>query len=332
MHYRTLGDSDLDISTVIFGAWAIGGWKWGGTDDDDAVTAIQAAIDAGVTTIDTAPAYGFGHSERIVGQAIRGRRDEVLIATKCGLRWDGGPEGAHMKTHDRDGRELYIHRDLSRESILREVDQSLERLGVDAIDLYQCHWPDEKTPIEETMGALEECRRRGKIRATGVSNFSTGQMAESCRHADIASDQPRYNMLQREAELDVLPFCREHGLGVICYSPLAQGILTGKVSMDREFEGDDVRNKNPLYRSGNRRRALDLLEQLRPIAEGYGKTLAQLAINWTIHRPGVTAAIVGARRPEQVRENAGGAGWQLEHADQDRVTAILDEMGYAPGN
>jgi len=327
MEYVELGCSGLSVSRIIFGTWAIGGWMWGGTDDAQAIAAVRAAIDAGITTIDTAPMYGFGHSERIVGEAVRGRRDEVVIATKCGLRWDR-PEGQDFfPTRMEDGREVTVRRNLSRQSILEEIDLSLERLGVDYVDLYQCHWPDPTTDIEETMGALSTIVQQGKARAVGVSNFTPEMMRECLRHGAIASDQPLYNMLDRDIDEDVLPFCADNGVGVIVYSPLHQGLLTGKVGMDREFPSDDQRSWKPWFKPANRQRVIEFLDKLTSIAQAHDRTLAQVAVNWCLCQRGVSAAIVGARRPEQVTENAGGAGWSLTQDELATIRGWLEELG-----
>ncbi|KPK63778.1 MAG: aldo/keto reductase [Planctomycetes bacterium SM23_32] len=327
MEYARLGGSDVEVSRVIFGAWAIGGWKWGGTDDEEAVAAIRRAVELGVNTIDTAPMYGFGHSESVVGRAVRGMRDRVVIATKCGLRWDRTDGERYFDTEDADGRPATVYRCLKPDAVLEEIDQSLERLGVDCVDLYQCHWPDSTTPIQETMEALNQILQKGKARAVGLSNFSAEMTEEARRHAPIASDQPLYNMLDRDAEANLLPYCADNGVGVICYSPLHQALLTGKVTMERTFGGDDIRPGKPWFRPQNRRRALEFLDRIRPIAEKHGKTLAQTAINWCLCQRGVTAAIVGARRPEQVEENAGGAGWSLDDEDLAAIRTYLDELG-----
>lgn len=329
MEQRTLGPSGLQISAVMLGTWSYGGRLWGGRDDEKAIETIREAVERGVTAIDTAPVYGLGHSEVLLGRAIQGLRDRVVIATKCGLRWDR-PGRPHKTFTDERGREVVVSRLLSRESILEEIDASRLRLGVDVIDLYQCHWPDPGTSIQETMETLCELRDRGTIRAIGVSNFGVDEMRECMKFGVLSSDQPKYNMLEREIEADVLPFCREHNIGVLCYSPLAHGILTGKVGMEREFTGDDLRREHPLYTPDRREKTLRFLERIKPIAEKYGKTLAQLALNWTIHQPGVTAAIVGARRPEQIDENVGGADWRISREDAAFITVLLDEMRRGP--
>ncbi len=327
MEYRRLGTSELEVSRVIFGAWAVGGWFWGGTDDEQAVAAIHRAIQLGINTIDTAPMYGFGHSERIVGQAIKGRRDEVVLATKCGMVWDRQEGQRFFETEDDKGNPCLVYRNLKKDSILREIDLSLERLGVDCIDLYQCHWPDSTTPPKETMAALSRLLEEGKIRAIGLSNF-TAEMIEECRrYGPVHSDQPPYSMLSRGIEGDVLPYCAANGVSVIVYSPLQQGLLTGKVTMDRKFAKGDQRRSKAWFKPHNRRRMLEFLDTIRPIAGAHGKSLAQLAINWCLCQEGVTATIVGARRADQVEENAGGAGWKLTADEMAQINGLLEELG-----
>jgi len=329
LQYRKLGTSDLQVPTVIFGAWAIGGWLWGGTDDKNAVAAMQRALDLGVNCIDTAAIYGMGHSEKLVGRAIKGRpRDSVIIATKCGLRWEGvEPKEDSFETVDNSGRAIRVIKHLAADSIAYECEQSLRRLGTDYIDLYQCHWPDVSTPIEETMGALLELRDQGKIRAIGVSNFDADQMADCLRYAPLASDQPRYGLLSRGVEDSILPFCRRHNVGVVCYSPLEHGILTGKVPAERTFPDDDLRSKLPWYQPQNRSRVNAALEEIRPIAESHNATLAQITVAWVIAQPGVTAALVGARRPEQVEENVGAADVELSADELAAIRATFEALG-----
>ncbi|MEA3403733.1 MAG: aldo/keto reductase [Armatimonadota bacterium] len=325
MELRQLGTSDLRITPIVLGTWAIGGWWWGGTDDEAAGKAVEAAVDEGINCIDTAPVYGFGHSERIVGEAISGRREEVVVATKCGLRWDR-EEGQHFFDDDtRQAGQVSVYRNLRRDSILEECEQSLKRLGVDVIDLYQCHWPDPTTPIEETMGALTELLDQGVIRAIGVSNFSVEQIQQCLQHGPLHSSQPRFSLLQRASMEELIPFCDDRDVANIVYSSLEQGILTGKVTPDRQFEEGDKRpEKNPWFQEGNLRQALAVIdESLRPVAEAHDATLAQTALAWTIWAPGITAALAGARRAEQARENAAAMEIELsEEQWQDILTAF----------
>jgi len=328
VRYRKLGGSDLEVSTVIFGAWAIGGWYWGPQDDEESIRTIHAAIDAGMTTIDTAPMYGMGHSEEVVGRAIQGRRDEVLVATKCGLRWDTPDEGVEYFTCKMpDGSQHPVRRNLHKRAILEEIGFNLERLGTDVIDLYQCHWPCKSAPIPETMEALVQLRDEGKIRAIGVSNFSPEMLQECIDHAPLASNQPPYSLLRRNIEADVLPFCRDHGIGVIVYSPLQQGLLTGKMTPDRELHDEDYRKGQKWFTPKNRQRVLDALERIRPIAEAHDATFAQTTIAWTLAQPGITATIVGARTPAQVRENARAADIDLTPDELAHIRAVFDELG-----
>jgi aryl-alcohol dehydrogenase-like predicted oxidoreductase len=327
MEYRVLGKSDLKVPVVSFGAWAIGGWMWGGTDDAAAIRAIQRAIDEGITLIDTAPTYGMGHSERIVGQAIRGRREEVLIATKCGIRWDLEGEHVGRRTVTNEGKEVTLVNNLRPESIFHEVDQSLQRLGIDRIDLYQCHWPDPKTPLAETMDALIEIQQQGKVRAIGVSNFTVEMMQECLRKGRIANDQPKYNPLEREIENDVLPFCLKNDIGILAYSPIAQGLMAGTVSPERQFNEGDARAEKPWFSGENRKRVLTMLEKVRPIANAHGATLAQVATRWVIDQPGITAAIVGARDEDQAAENAKAGSLRLSSEELAVIRAAVEELG-----
>jgi len=323
MEYRKLGRSNVEVSVVTLGAWAVGGWMWGGTDDEAAIAGIQKAVDLGMTSIDTAPVYGFGHSEQIVGRAVKGRRDDVQLLTKFGVRWDT-EKGTHpVQSALPDGTPVTIRRYAGRESVIEECERSLKRLGTDHIDLYQHHWPDPDTPIEETMEALDRLLKQGKIRAAGVSNYSPEQMAEAQWVVPLASSQPPYSMIRRDIEDDVLPYCREHGIAVLVYSPLQGGILTGKVTIDREFPETDLRHNSPYYTKGNRRRVLDFLEKMRPIAEAHEATLAQTVINWTIHQPGITAALVGVRNPAQAEENAAAAAFRLTEEETGHINDLL---------
>lgn len=325
MIYRQLGTSDLSVPIVSFGAWAVGGWNWGGSDDAAAIRAIRKGIDVGITCIDTAPVYGMGHSETVVGKAIAGLRDRVVVATKCGLRWDL-EEGEFFFETVTDGKRLRIFKNLKASSIRQECENSLRRLGIDTIDLYQCHWPDATTPLDETMEAMLQLRQEGKIRAIGVSNFTPAMMEVCMKHVVLASDQPKYNILDRAIEADVLPFCADHDIGVLIYSPIAQGLLTGNLSPAREFAEGDGRRNNPRYSPENRQRMLHMLEHWRPVAEKHGATFGQLAIRWAVSQRGVTTALVGARSEAQVEENAGAAAFTLSQEDMNLMRNAVDAM------
>jgi len=330
MRHRQLGRSELNVPVVVFGAWALGGWQWGGSDDEQAVRAIQAAIDAGMDAIDTAPVYGFGHSETIVGRAIQGRRERVLVATKVGLVWDDTRGDLFFETVDQNGVKREVRRNLRPWSVRKEIDDSLVRLRVETIDLIQPHWPDPKTPIAETMGALLDAKRAGKVRAIGVSNFSAAQIEEAQRalgDVPLASDQPKYNLVARDAEKEVLPWCRTHGVGAIVYSPLDQGLLTGKVPAERSFPASDLRHKRPTFTAENRALVNAVLRRVvAPIAERHAATIGQTVIAWTVAQPGVTSAIVGARTPEQARENAAAGDIVLTDSELKEIRFAFEAL------
>jgi len=306
MKLRQIGTSDIHATPIVFGAWAIGGWLWGGTDDQIAIEGIHAGLDAGINAVDTAPVYGFGHSERVVGEAVSGRRDDVLIFTKCGLRWDIESDRHHFDTEDADGNPVSIFRNLTRDSILHECEQSLERLGIDHIDLLQCHWPDETTPIEETMGALTELLDQDIIRAIGVSNFTPEMIEECLQYGPVHCSQPKFSLLTRENYDDVIAWCHDRDIASIVYSPMEQGMLTGKVTPDREFNEGDQRNDRPWFTEENIRRVNAVIDDvMRPIAEAHDATVAQITLAWTIAAEGITCALAGSRNAGQASENAG---------------------------
>lgn len=330
MNHRTLGDSDLNASAVALGAWVIGGGQpWGADPDDrESIRAIQAALDLGINLIDTAPAYGWGRSERIVGEAIKGRRDKVIVATKCGL-WTDDERGSFFA--ELDGRRMF--RSLRPDTIQIEVERSLKNLGIDCIDLYQTHWPSvppDHTPIADTMACLLNLRDQGKIRAIGVCNVSRDELRENLASGPIVSDQFRYSMLFREPEEDILPECADRGLATLTYMSLEQGLLTGKVGMDREFSPGEFRLNeawNPWFVPANRRRVLDLLAGWRDLTDKYDCTLAQLVIAWTAAQPGVTHVLAGARTEQQVRENAQAGSLTIDPDDLARVREDVVALG-----
>ena len=325
MELRPLGQSDLKVTPVIFGAWAIGGWMWGGNEMKDSIDAIRASIDHGVNTIDTAAIYGMGYSEELVGRAIKGRREKVIIATKCGMRWDSDEGSDPWPQKDNEGRDVVILKNAKPASIAYECEQSLKRLGVDVIDLYQIHWPDKSTAVEDSMAATVKLKDQGKIRAIGVSNYDAEWMRRATKVAPVASLQPPYSLIQRKIEKDVLPFCREHHVGVIVYSPLERGLLAGAVPPERTFPPGDHRASHKYFKVENRKRVLAALEQVRPIAEKHKASLAQVVINWTVHEPGITAALVGARNAEQAAHNAGALNFELNNDERGTIRAAFDE-------
>ncbi|RYF84888.1 MAG: aldo/keto reductase, partial [Chitinophagaceae bacterium] len=279
MEFRQLGQTELKLSAITFGAWAIGGWMWGGSVKKDALAAIQASYDAGVTTIDTAPVYGQGYSEELVGEALKSiPRDKVQILTKFGMRWDLKKGELAFKSEDNDGKPIDVHRYAGKQSVLDECEASLRRLGTDYIDLYQIHWADSTTPIQETMEALNTLLEQGKIRAAGVCNYSKDQMIEAEKTINLASDQVPFSMVERTIEKDLLPWCLENQKSIIAYSPLQRGILTGKMKSDHKFAAGDHRPTTKFYKPENMDRINHLLDTLSPLAQEKSVSLAQLVI------------------------------------------------------
>ena len=327
MEKRKLGSSSLELPVVTFGAWAIGGLFWGGSDDRDALEAIRATIDSGIDAIDTAPIYGCGHSEELVGKALTGQRGKVKILTKCGLLWDDRSGEFYFELKETPfGHPVTVYKNVRADSILKECEASLRRLRTDYIDLYQVHWPSPTAPAEETMGALNRLKQQGKIREIAVSNYSSAQIEEARKYANVVSDQIKYNLLERDIEKDALPYCHRNNIGVIAYSPMAMGILTGKVTEDREFPATDFRKGMPLYAKHNRTPILQALDKIRPIAEAHNTGLAQLAVAWVLAQPGVTTALVGARNAAQVKQNAQAAQVKLTPAEISEITAVFDSL------
>ena len=305
MEYRQLGESDLKVSAITFGAWAIGGWMWGGTERSDAVEAIRASVAEGVTSIDTAPIYGQGLSEEITGEALKGLdRSKVQILTKFGMRWDLEKGKLAFKSKDNAGKDINIHKYAGKESVILECENSLKRLGTDYIDLYQIHWHDETTPIEETFEAVLKLKEQGKIREAGVCNYNVEQMKIAERVMKLASNQVPFSMVERGIESELVPYTIENNRGILAYSPLQRGILSGKMKPGHHFEEGDHRPTTKFYQPENLKRINAFLDEIRPVAESKSVTLAQLVIRWTIDRPGITVALVGARNAQQAVQNA----------------------------
>jgi aryl-alcohol dehydrogenase-like predicted oxidoreductase len=311
MEHISIGTSGLTAPRIALGTWAIGGWMWGGTDEAEAIAAIRTAVERGVTLIDTAPVYGFGHSEEIVGKALAegGLRARAQIATKVGLQWT------------EDGK---ITRNSSRARIRQEIDDSLRRLQTDVIDLYQVHWPDLRTPFAETAQALEELRREGKIRAIGVSNYSPAQMDAFRTAATLDAVQPPYNLFEREIEADVLPYAQQANLAVLGYGPLCRGLLSGRMTPQSRFEGDDLRKSDPKFQPDRYGRYLAAVDELKALAkERYGKTVLALAVRWVLDQGPGNIALWGARRPDQLDAAKEVDGWHIDADGKRAIDAIL---------
>jgi len=316
MQKRRLGWTDLEFTVIGFGSWAMGGggWKfsWGPQDDQESIEAIKRAVDLGVNWIDTAAIYGLGHSEEVVGKALKEISPRPFIATKCGLVWDEAKN---------------ISNRLKRESVRREAEASLRRLGVDVIDLYQIHWPYPDEDIEEGWAEMSRLVEEGKVRYIGVSNFNVSQMERIKKIHPIASLQPPYSMLKRGIEAEILPYCAANNIGVIVYSPMQKGLLTGAVTRERvaQFAPDDHRRNDPQFQEPELSINLELVEKLREIAARYGKTPAQLAVAWVLRRPEVTSAIVGIRRPSQIEEIVPAADFDISQEDLELIERLLAE-------
>lgn len=327
MEYRKIGESDLELSVVSFGAWAIGGWMWGGAERKDAVEAIRAAYDLGVTSIDTAPIYGQGTSEEIVGEAIKDLpRDKVQILTKYGMRWDLAKGNLAFKTRNNNGVEIDVHKYAGRESIIKECEESLRRLGTDYIDLYQIHWPDVTTPIAETMEAVAQLIRDGKVRQAGVSNYNAEQMREAEKYVRLVSNQVPYSMVKRDIEKELIPYCLENHKSIIAYSPLERGLLTGKMKPGHRFEPGDHRAGLYFFKEENLQRTNAFLEKIKPLADEKGATLGQLVIRWTIEQAGITIALVGARDAKQAAQNAKAVEVNLSREEINIITTELNKL------
>ncbi len=309
---RRLGNDGPVLSEIGFGAWAIGGaWQygWGPVDDNDSIKAIHTALDLGINWIDTAAQYGLGHSEKVVGRALRGKREDVFVATKCGQPWD---ENGNCRTH------------AGADSIRKEIEGSLRRLETDYIDLYQIHWPDWDTPVEESWGALAALQDEGKVRHIGVCNFGVDLMERCEPIRRVQSLQPIYNLLERDIEREIIPHCVAHSIGVVAYSPMQSGLLSGSFNRASVAPDDWRIVHSEKFREPKYSRGLRLVEELRPMASRYNRTVGQLAISWALMNKAVTSAIVGARNPEQVRQNVLGAETLITPEDMSAIEMLLN--------
>ncbi len=312
MEYTIISGTDMKVSRIAQGTWAIGGWMWGGTDESESIRTIHAALDKGINLIDTAPVYGFGVSEEIVGKAIeqKGQREKVFIATKVGLEWNNGS----------------VSRNSSPGRIRKEVQDSLRRLRTDYIDMYQVHWPDLAVPIEETARTMQALLKEGLIRAIGVSNYSPEQMDRFMSVSKLHTVQPPYNLFERQIERDVLPYVREKNLSAFAYGPLCRGLLTGTMRPDTKFTGDDLRQSDPKFQPPRFTQYLDAVQQLDNLAQKkYGKRVMDLAVRWVLDQPGITAALWGARHPAELDAVAGVLDWKLDADTLATIDRILQQ-------
>ena len=310
MEYTVISGTEMKVSRIAQGTWAIGGWMWGGTDERESIRTIHAALDIGINLIDTAPVYGFGVSEEIVGKAIeeRGQREKVFIATKVGLEWHNGS----------------VSRNSSRGRIRKEVEDSLRRLRTDYIDIYQVHWPDLAVPIEDTAQTMQALRKEGLIRAIGVSNYSPEQMNQFMSVSELHTVQPPFNLFERQIDRDVLPFVREKNLSAFAYGPLCRGLLTGTMRPDAKFTGDDLRQSDPKFQPPRFTQYLEAVQQLDDLArKRYGKRVMDLAVRWVLDTPGITSALWGARHPAELEAVAGVLGWNLDADTRSGIDRIL---------
>ena len=311
MEYTKITNINQDISRIGLGTWAIGGWLWGGSEKQECIRTIHRAIDLGINLIDTAPVYGFGLSEEIVGEAIAetGLRSEIIISTKAGLQWENGK----------------VFRNSSKERILKEIDESLKRLRTEYIDIYQVHWPDPLEPIEETAEIMLMLLNQGKIRAIGVSNFSPEQMELFSTVTEINSCQPPYNLFERGIEYDVLPYCREKNITMLLYGALCRGLLSGKLKIDTEFTGDDLRNFDPKFKKNVYENYLLTVEKLNEFAKtSFNKNVLQLSVRWVLDACQNDITLWGARKPEQLKEVPEIFGWKIDLESMQEIDKILN--------
>ncbi len=312
--YITFGRTNLQVSRLVLGTWVVGGWAWGGSDEKTSLKTILTAFEEGINFIDTAPIYGFGKAEKIVGKAIKewGKRDSIVIATKGGLEWDEGCKN--------------IRRNSKPERLIEEVEGSLKRLKVDFIDIYQIHWPDPSTPFEASMEALLKVQEEGKIRFIGLSNFEPSQIERCLSVGEVHSLQPPFNMFEREAEKEIIPYCIEKKIPLLAYGGLCRGLLTGKFTGKEVFKKGDLRRHDPKFKKPLFQKYVEVIETIKKTIDPYktyGKTMAQFALRWALQMPGITTVIAGARTPEQLKENVGALGWSISDEHMKAVDTIL---------
>jgi aryl-alcohol dehydrogenase-like predicted oxidoreductase len=327
MEYRKLGNTELELSTITYGAFAIGGNMWGGNEKADSIASIHASIDHGVTTIDTAPFYGFGLSEEMIGEALKTQdRSKVQLLTKFGLVWDGSnnQKGEFFFDAEDNGKKIPVYKYASKNSIIKEVEESLKRLQTDYIDLLQIHWPDATTPISETMEALEALIQQGKIRAAGVSNYSLSQVQEAQKTIQLASNQVPYSMLNRAIESDLIPYTTAESIGIIAYSPMERGLLTGKYFTDSKLKDND--HRNGYFGQFDLQKVKTLVEELSSLANAKHITISQLVLRWTTSQKGITIVLAGARNAEQAISNAKAMDFDLSISELDFINQAIAKV------
>jgi len=327
MKRKTLGTSTVTVTPIAFGAWAIGGWMWGGAEDAAALRALKASFDAGITTIDTAPIYGFGKSEELVGKAMAGiARDKYEILTKYGMNWKTNQGEFYFDTTDNNGKPTKVYKYSSKAAVISECEDSLRRLKTDYIDLYQIHWADTTTPISETMEAVATLIQQGKVRAAGVCNYSAAQVNEALKTVNIVSNQVPYSLVNRGIEKDLVPQAVQKQLSIIPYSPLQRGLLTGKIKPGHVFGPGDTRENNKFYKDENIASVNAMLETLKPIAEKHKATLTQLIINWTTRQPAMDCVLVGARDEKQVTDNVRALDFVLSDEELNAIVKAVNAL------
>ena len=326
MKLKTLPKTSILVSPLTYGAFAAGGWFWGGADVSEAVAAIETAISHGITTIDTAPVYGMGQSEALVGNTIKGKRKEVQVLTKFGMRWDTRSGDFTFDSKDNDGNPVKIYKFNGKQSVLEECERSLKRLQTDYIDLYQMHWPESTTPIEETMEALEILQQQGKILAGGVCNCPVDLLERAGKQFPVSTNQVAYSLLNRSIEQSLLPYCIENNIGILSHTTLQKGLLTGKIKPGHHFNEGDHRANNAYFTDTNLRKIQAFLDAIQPVADERGVTLGQLSINWAMQQPGVTSVLVGARNSEQMEDNIKAVNFTLTPTELDAINKAAADL------
>lgn len=326
MEYKKLPKSNVEVSAIIYGAFAIGGWFWGGADEGEAIKAIETAIDNGVTTIDTAPVYGMGHSETVVGRTIKGKRQQVQLLTKFGMVWDNQEGDFTFDTFDNNNNPVKVYKFNGKKSVIEECERSLKRLQTDYIDMFQMHWPESITPIEETMEALEILLQQGKIRAAGVCNCPVDLLKTANSVLPLSTNQVAYSMVNRGIEQDLVPFCIDNGIGILPHTSLQKGLLTGKIKPGHIFNEGDHRPITPYFKEGNHQEVMKMLDQIHHIALDRNISLAQLAINWTLQQPATTSVLVGARDATQMLDNVKAVSFKLSDQEIGLINKALNNM------